>query len=149
MLLHCLYTSCMCNTTLCLTYFLFGYEISLFGGLWCLHFHFVPFLSLLYSVLYALIIRTKSRRAYTSLHTKLFIKHFPGIDCRIFQSIIYIIISRYFTISMNFQAMIRIIQSPQNIQESKLRILNKRVKNISKPTLIVQDKLLITLVLGT
>ena len=84
MLLHCLYTSCMCNTTLCLTYFLFGYEISLFGGLWCLHFHFVPFLSLLYSVLYALIIRTKSRRAYTSLHTKLFIKHFPGIDCRIF-----------------------------------------------------------------
>ena len=68
-LLHCLYSSCMCNTTLCLTYFLFGYEIRLFGGLWCLHFHFVPFLSILYSVLYALIIRTKSRRAYTSLHS--------------------------------------------------------------------------------
>ena len=57
-----------------LTYFLFGYEIRLFGGLWCLHFHFVPFLSLLCSVLYALIIRNKSRRAYTSLHTMLFIK---------------------------------------------------------------------------
>ena len=91
------FTSCMCNTTLCLTYFLFGYEISLFGGLWCLHFHFVPFLSLLYSVLYALIIRTKSRRACTSLHTMLFIKHFPGVDCRILYSIIYIVNSQYLT----------------------------------------------------
>ena len=89
----------MCNTTLCLTYFLFGYEISLFGGLWCLHFHFVPFLSLLYSVLYALIIRTKSRRAYTSLHTKLFIKHFQGLMVGPF-SAISIMISQYFTVSI-------------------------------------------------
>ena len=89
----------MCYTTLWLTYFLFGYEIRLFGGLWCLHFHFVPFLSLLYSVLYALIIRTKSRRAYTSLHTKLFIKHFQGLMVGPF-SAIFIMISQYVTVSI-------------------------------------------------
>ena len=70
-----------------------------FGGLWCLHFHFVPFLSLLYSVLYALIIRTKSRRAYTSLHTKLFIKHFQGLMVGPF-SAIFIMISQYVTVSI-------------------------------------------------